>query len=84
MTRRAYGYFSQERGAEVSQPPIGMGRSRLLDRDDPIDVERISLERRFEIADSYAAMHPGQPISAFIIETFPELLQAVKKRRPVP
>ena len=74
MTKRAYGYFPQKRGAGVSQPPIGMGRSLLLDRDDPIDVECISLERRLEIADSYAPVHPGQPISAFIIGTFPELL----------
>jgi hypothetical protein len=42
--------------------------------DDPNDMSRLSLNRRLAIAEKFVATHPGRPISALLLDLFPELL----------
>jgi hypothetical protein len=52
----------------------GRGRDAVMDLDPP-DMTRLPLKRRLAIIEAFVACHPGKPVTAILLDLFPELLR---------
>lgn len=68
--------YKRRRQEAPSLPPLKKYRD-----DEPIDVERLSIERRLDLINQYAIAHPGHPVGNVVLELFPELQRLREQRR---
>ena len=59
--------WDRTRPATEARPPESTDNSEVL------DMTRLPLDNRLAIAESFHAAHPGRPISAMLLDIFPEL-----------
>ena len=73
---RSYGYIPRRRCAPTTElvsavpPPTA--------EDNAFDITRLSLEQRLALAERFVAAHPGRPVTAMLLDLFPELRLLVK------
>lgn len=78
--RRSYGYIPRKR--RTVEPPDRESDHvyKPLHDDESSDMCRLSLDRRLRLADLFAQTHPGRPVSAMLMDLFPELKQIPWRR----
>jgi hypothetical protein len=69
-------YIPRKRRPAVEEPdPDAQHVYSRLRRDKVLDVVRLSLKARLKLSDMFVQTHPGRPISAMLMDLFPELEQ---------
>lgn len=56
-----------------ARPATEAGSTELTDDSEVLDMTHLPLDDRLAIAESFHAAHPGRPISAMLLDLFPEL-----------
>lgn len=75
MPKKPYHAQAWRKRTGSAQPPLEPEPSRTTRRNPPPDMTGLPLDMRMRIADGYTAAHPGRPVSAMLLELFPELRQ---------